>query len=249
MNEPIEILTQNYVTGDCTIATTNDPYSSKAYLYDQIPSTQFIGTAGTDVITVTFKNWQGSDLSISFDRIILLNTNFKDITADYWNGSEWISIPEATATIASGTTNKIIEIVTAITCTKMRVTVTDTNPTAQQRKLGELKVCKSIVSPAALTTFARVDDQKAGAYRLAGGPIVAWREYTKVGGTLSLENVTNADLVLLLPYLKSATLITVIFYATFDVSEIYEFVIVNSPNYTIDRKAERYSINMELKER
>jgi len=252
MTDPIEIFSENYVTGDCTIAVTSGD-ATKAYLYDQKPATCHLSSGSSDIITetvdVSFKNWQGAATTRSFDRIILLGHNYKAITADYYNGSAWVSITEATLTLTSA--NTVIEIATPISAARVRVvaatTRTDTGP---EKYLGELKICLNLLSLGlALTDWQPSGEQKAGAYRLAGGPLVAWKEWTKLSGTLSIENLAKATKDTLLPYIKASAFVTVVFYSDFDASEIYEMSIASAPSWSIDRKAELFALSMELRER
>ena len=251
MNDPIEVFSENYVNGDCTIAVTSGD-ATKAYLYDQKPATTHLSSGSSDIITetvdVSFKNWQGAAVNRTFDRIILLVHNYKAITADYWNGSAWVSIAEATLTLAAA--NTIIEIATPISATRVRVVAATTQVVNAEKYLGELKVCLNLISlGTALSDWQPAGEQKAGAYRLAGGPLVAWKEWTRLAGTLSLENVTKAIKDALLPYLKASGFITLVFYADFDASEVYEMSIASAPAWAVDRKAELFSLSMELREK
>ena len=251
MNDPIEVLSENYVNGDCTIAVTSGD-ATKAYLYDQKPATAHLSSgsndATTETVDVSFKNWQGAAVVRTFDRIILLGHNYKAITADYYDGAAWQPITEATLTLAAA--NTIIEIATPISATRVRVVAATTQVANAEKYLGELKVCLNLVSLGlALTDWQPSGEQKAGAYRLAGGPLVAWKEWTRLAGTLSLENVLKTTKDTLLPYLKASGFITLVFHADFDASEVYEFSIASAPAWAVDRKAELFSLSMELRER
>lgn len=251
MNDAITLLTENYVNKDCALTVVSGD-TSKAYLYDQNQDTKWLSSGSndttTETITVDFKNWQGSAVSRNFDRIILLNTNFKAITAEYWDGSAWKSIAEATLTLAAA--DKIIEIATPISATKFRINITTTQTTNAEKYLGELKVCKEVLDLGqALTDWQPEGEQKAGAYRLAGGSLVSWKEWTKLAGVLSIENLQLATKDLLLPYIKSGGFVTLVWSDAFDVSEVTECAIVSPPAVALDRKAELFSLSLELRER
>lgn len=251
MNDPIEIFSENYVNGDCTIVVTSGD-GTKAYLYDQKLTTHHLSSGSSDAIPetidVTFNNWQGEAVNRTFDRIVLLGHNYKAITADYYNGSAWVSITEATLTLSAA--NTIIEIAAPIAAGRVRVVAATTQVANAEKYLGELKVCLDLLSLGlTLSDWQPAGEQKAGAYRLAGGPLVAWKEWTKLSGTLSLENVAKATKDSLLPYIKTSSFITLVFYADFDASEIYEFSIVSPPSIGVDRKAELFNLGIELRER
>lgn len=250
MNDPIRLWSENYVNGDCGI--TVETGTTEAYLYDQNQDSKYVSAGSSDaiteIITVIFKNWQGTEVSRTFDRIALLNTNFKGMTADYWDGAAWQSIAEATLTLAAA--NKVIEIATPISATRFRISCTTTQVANAEKYLGELKICANVLDLGlALTTWEPSGEQKAGAYRLAGGALCAWREWTKVAGMLTIENLTKTVKDLLLPYLKASGFITLVFHDTFDVTDLYEMSIVSAPAVAIDRKAELYQLSMEMRER
>lgn len=251
MTDAIEILTENYVNADDTIAVTSGD-GTKAYLYDQKPSTCHLSSGSSDIIPetidVTFKNWQGSAVNRTFDRIILLGHNYKAITADYYNGSAWVAIAEATLTLSAA--NTIIEIATPITAGRVRVVAATTQTANAEKYLGELKVCASVVSLGlCLSNWQPTGEQKGEAYRLSGGSLVSWKEWTKLSGTLSLENVLKATKNLVLPYIKTGGFLTLVFYGDYDASEVYEFAIVSPPSIGVDRKAELFNLGIELRER
>jgi len=251
MKDPIEIFSENYVNGDCEITVTSGD-ATKAYLYDQKPATCHLSSGSSDIIPetveVNFKNWQGAALNRTFDRIILLGHNYKAITADYYDGFAWQPIAEATLTLAAA--NTVIEIATPISAARVRVVAATTQVANAEKYLGELKICLNVLSLGlALSDWQPAGEQKAGAYRLAGGPLVAWKEWTKLAGILSLENVAKTTKDALLPYLKANGFITVVFYSDFDTSEVYEMSIASAPAWTVDRKAELFSLSMELREK
>lgn len=251
MNDAITLWTENYVNGDCGITVVSGD-ATKTYLYDQKPATAWLSSGSndttTETVTVAFKNWQGAAVSRTFDRIAILSHNLKAITAEYYNGSAWVAIDEAALTLAAA--NTVIEIAVPITAAQVRLNCTTAQVANAEKHIGELKVCASVVSLGqTLSSWESGGEQKAGAYRLAGGPLVAWREWTKITGTLSLENVAKTTKDALLPYLRSSGFITLVFHSAFDASEIYEFSIVSAPAWSVDRKAELFALNLELSER
>jgi len=248
----IKIYSDNFVD-------ENDDYSFisgsalEAYLYDQKQDTKWISTSSNDtveeIIEISFKNWQGTEITRTFDTIIILNTNAKAMACDYWNGSDWVAISEAS--ITNSAANVLIDIVTSISATKFRIKITTTIVANAEKYIGELKVCNNIIdgSQEWLSEFSREDEQRADNYRLTGGALVAWKEWTKCAGSLDLSNVNKTNKDLLLPYLKIANFIIVAFYSDYDMTEIYEFSIVNEPNYTFDRKTQLFEISLDLQEK
>jgi len=247
----LKIFSENYLNEYDTIAVISGD-AMKAYLYDQKQVTQWSSSGSDDVteesIDITFKNWQGEAVDRTFDRLVILNHNLKAITADYWNGAAWVAIGEATLTLAAAYT--IIEIATPITAGRMRVNCTTTQTVNAEKVIGELKVCLSVLEDVAWrSSFPRRDSMRGGDYRLSDGALVAWKEWTKAGGTLSLDNVLLADLQILMLFSKSNALLTLVFYSDFDLSETFEFVVANAPNPKLDRKMALFTVSLELEER
>ena len=247
----LKILGENFVSADCSFTFASGS-ALEEYLYDQKQNTLWLSSGSSDAveesIIVVFKNWQGAEVSRTFDRILLLNTNFKAITAQYWDGAAWQAISEATLTLAVD--NKIIEIVTPLYASRFRIKCTTTQVANQEKSLGELKVCANVLELSSeKTRFQRNDDQKAGAFRLAGGSLVSWKEWTKFKGSLSIENLTLADKNLILPYAQSGGFITLVFYDDFDLTEVYEVSITDAPRFSVDRKMGLFSMDLTVEEK
>jgi hypothetical protein len=234
--------------------TVTDRDELKQYLYDQKPETYWQGGTASDLnaqtITITFgSQYVSGSVPCTFDRIILLNTNFKAITADYFRSGTWYSIPEASINVSSA--NQIIEI-TPVLATQVRITCTTTQIADNKKRLGEIKICESIFNGDQqwLSTMQRQDEQKSGAFRVGEGGLTAWKEWTKFAGSLTLFDVTAADHDTLLAYIKTPTFLTWIFYDDFDMAEIFEAWISNAPNHELDRKTQLYSqMSLELQEK
>jgi hypothetical protein len=257
----LKLFSENYINGDCGFTFSYDAgagetayaNASQAYLYDQKQATQYLGEYDSDTtsefVDIVFKNWQGEEVNRAIDRLVLLNHNIKALTAYSWDGSAWAAIAGGTLS-ANTAANNIIEFTASVTASRLRVKL-DTTQTANQFKLiGELKACLSVLEDALWdSSFPRNDDKQGGSYRLSEGPLVTWKEWTKVAGTLSLNNVTPANTATLMPYMKTAAFLTVVFHDDFDLAECYEFSVVSAPRLKLDRKTELYSVSMELDER
>ena len=251
MNDAIKILSENYVDRDCALTVTSGD-ATKAYLYDQKPATCLLSEGSDDTVTevvdVTFKNWQGEAVDRTFDRIVLLNHNYKAITAEYYDGAAWNAIAEAALTLTAA--NTVIELAAPVTAPRMRVSCQTTRTANQEKYLGELKVCLSVVSLGlTLSDWQPAGEQKSGSSRLANGSLVQWTAWKKKAGTLSLENVPLATKILLVPLIQAGSFVTVVFCSDFDASEVYEMAIANADSVGLDRKAGLFIVPLELRER
>ena len=96
----------------------------------------------------------------------------------------------------------------------------------------------------------RSDEQRGGTFRNGDGSLTAWKEWTKFAGTLTIYDVAQADHDLLLPYMKTPTFLTWVFYDDFDLTEVFEATIANAPNHTLNRKTRLYEqMELELQEK
>jgi hypothetical protein len=250
----IKICSENYINEYCSIEPTSGS-ATKNYLFDQNQATKWVSEGSNDNIIehidITFKNWQGEEINRDFNRIIILNHNLKFVTFEYYNGTDWINIPGA-GLIIENEAYTIIEITQPppIPVSRIRLNCKTTQIANQEKQIGELKICKSILEePEWLSDFSRNDSMRGNDYRLAGGKLVSWKEWTKVSGKLSIENVSLDNLNILLPYMKQNEFIIVIFYQDFNISDIYEFQIVNAPNFNINRKERLFNLSLSLEEK
>lgn len=249
----IRLFTENYVNADCayTISSGGDLQS---YLYDQVRATQWSSSGSNDAtqetIEVIFKNWQGTEVSRTIDRLILLNNNIKAGGADYWDGSAWVAISDATLT-ANASADLVIDLSTPVSTSRLRLRLDTTMTTNAEKVIGEFKACASIFSGSQqwLSDLRREDEQKSGNYRLAGGSLVQWREYAKFGATLTLMDVSKANRDTLMPYLTAGGWLTLVVAYDHDPAAIYEVAVVSAPQEALDRKAGTYEISLELKGR
>ena len=249
----LKIFGENCVNGDCGY-TFSSGSALVAYLYDQNQATAWTSSGSNDAteesIAITFKNWQGTEISRTFDRIIILNHNIKAGAFDYWDGSAWQVISAAAMTAVTAS-NTLIELVTPISATRFRVRLTTTQTTNAEKYIGELKVCQSIITGSQLwrSDIPRNDEQKSGSFRTGQGGLVSWREWSKFGAAGTLYDVSKTDHDLLFPYLKASGFITIVFWNDFDLTECFEASLVGAPNHKLDRKTALYEISLELKER
>ena len=248
----LKIFSQNWLDENCTI-TPSSGDATKAKFYDQKQATQWLSEGSNDAVEesveISFNNWQAEAVDRTFNRIIILNHNLKTCAFDYWDGAAWQVIAEAAMT-AETEAYTYIELATPVSATIIRMRPATTQVVDAEKAIGELKFCNSIIDGAQqwLSSLPRSDDQQSGSQRTGEGRIISWREWTKFGAAGTISNVSLADLNLLLPYLKAAQFVTVVFYEDFDLSECYECAIVQAPNHTINRKTRLFDVSLELKE-
>ena len=101
----------------------------------------------------------------------------------------------------------------------------------------------------ARSSFKRKDAAKCGNLRMSDGNLVAWQEWQKVEGTLSLQNVTQSDRDTLLAAIADYDFLTFTFFTDYDPAQTYVFLVSEPPTETFDRRTRLYSLELSLKER
>lgn len=249
----IKIFGQNWLDENCTI-TASSGSGTASYLYDQQPVTQWTSEGSSDAVgeslELTLKNWQGVEVERDINRIVLLNHNFKACSFDYWNGSAWVELTAA-ALANCAVANSYISLAAPIATSRVRVRPTTTQVANAEKALGELKLCLGVLDGTQLwrSELARHDEQRAGNYRTGDGRLVFWREWTKYASSGTIYDVTLADYQLLLPYLTTAALLTIVLYDDHDPTACYEVALVTPPAHSINRKTALYEISLDLMER
>ncbi len=248
----IKIFGENWINKYCSLSASSGA-ATLANLYDQKQSTQFSSSGSDDTIvetvTIIFKNRSGNEAARQFNRLVVLNHNVLEMSADSWNGSAWVAIDEATLT-GLDTAHTLVEMAAARSHSRVRFNLIKTQDPNLNKKVGELKVCLAAANLTdVLSNFDRQDDQRAGDFRARDGQLVAWKDYTKVAGTIRLENVSKTQRDLLVPMMQTAQLITVLFYSDYDMTETYEFYVRSAPNPVIDRKTQLYRMSLVVLER
>jgi len=247
----IKIFGENYINKNNAYAFLSGS-ALVSYLYDQKRQTAWLSSGSNNTIEeyieITFKNWQGEVVQRTFDRVIILGHNIKAGQLQYWDGSAWQDLTGGTITDNTETDN-LIEV-TSVTTYKFKIKMTTTQIANAEKYIGEIKVCATILEPTDwLTKFKRNDDDRAGDYRLSKGDLVSWREWGKVEGGLDIEQMSLAEITTLKTYIRDNQYLTIVFWDDFDMSETYEFKVTNPINYSLDRKLQYYSTDLDLKER
>lgn len=249
---PVKIFGENFVHSGC--AVTAGSGSGVQYLYDGKNGTVWKSAGSNDatseVLGVSFANRAGIPVSVTFDRIILQNTNAASMSAAYVSAAgETVVLPEAALSgiIADSV---IVELAAPVTARSLTLTFKTTQTANEEKYLGGLKVCASVMTFGnALCAFSRADYAKQGDYYLASGSLVHWREYRKAGGTLCVENLTQADRDKLNKAINTQEFLTVSFIDDIAPGEVYEFFVSSAPTEEFDRHTLRYTCEFQVKER
>jgi len=248
----ITVYSQNRLDKFCAIELPNGG-SGSANLYDNDPATIYQSSGSNDSTTENvrfiFKDAAGNAVGRDFDSVILLNTNVKSLTAAYYDpiyqGYKVLSLSPASLSASNG----ILACSPDENPTAVVLNLQTTQTADQEKKIGEVKLVKKLLTLDALSSFKRKDDAKSGSMRMADGSLVAWSEYQKPEGTLTLQNVSQSDRDALLSAIADNDFLTFVFFADYDPSQIYEFFVSEPPTETFDRKTKLYEMELSLKGR
>lgn len=145
MSEPF-LFTRNYVD-DQSDVTVSHGSGSKSYLFDRDPDSQWVTSGANDDATEASVEVEffedGVSVERDIDRLLLINHNFKNWVAEYWNGSAWVTLTSEAADAASTTLKSFGQVST----TKVRVRVTETQVADAEKTLGELIICAILLDP------------------------------------------------------------------------------------------------------
>lgn len=189
----------------------------------------------------------GATTLYPFDTIILLNTNVKAGYAAYYNGSAWGNITGGTIS-ALATTDTMVSF-SEVTGSYMKLWLQTTQAANAQKYLGELKVCKHILTMSTLSNFARTDELRAGNYYTRGGNLVRFRIFNKFCGSLTLQNISKTQRDALWTAYDAYDFFVFAFFKDYALSETYDMAITSPPTETFNRKTQLYEITLEVKQR
>jgi len=250
---PMEVYSENFLHPQCSVAASSGA-SGIALLYDQKPATAWASVGSSDSVTetlsISFRNSAGQVVSRSFDTIMLLNHNVKALTAQYLDGSGVEQVIAEAAITDSQTLDLFIDMTAPVTGSSLMLNLSATQIINREKSIGELKVCKRILTLGnAKATFERRDQSKQGYYYTANGNLVAWKEYIKRAGTLTLEELTLADRNTLLAAVEAYDFLTLVFHRDFYAREVFEFAVIAPVTEKLDRLSGRYMVSLEVAER
>lgn len=249
MMNAIELYGENRVA--LSTLTGSSGTLSLGSLIDQKPSTKWQSVGSSDAIdewlVAQFLDKSGLPTLRQFDRLILLNTNIKSGYAAYYNGSAWANIND-TVTGDLAKPNKIFSF-SPVSGYSLKFWFETTQTPNQQKYLGELKACKHILTLNALTNFERSGESKRGDYRVANGDLVKWSEWEKFGGTLRIQNLSQAQRDAIRQAVVDYDFLTFVFNDDPDNMEVYEVSVSTPMAERLNRRIGLYELELALKER
>jgi len=250
---PMEIYSGNFLSAQCLV-TASSGAGGVALLYDQKPATAWSSVASSDGVTealaITFRDNAGQSVARAFDAIMLLNHNVKAMSARYQD-TAGMQQAITEAVIANCLMSDLfIDLPATVPGSGLTLNLSATQIADREKSIGELKVCKRVLTLGnAKASFERRDQSKQGYYYTADGSLVSWREYTKRAGTLTLENLPLPDRNTLLSAVETYDFLTFVFHRDFYAREVFEFAVIAPVSETLSRDTGRYTLSLEVAER
>jgi len=204
-------------------------------------------------IELAFKNDVGGIVAHDYDHIAMLNTNWKqgggeiiDMNNNFWymtslgaffNNDTDFLLDMNRVLIPSRIPKKIILLPQF------------TKNINEEKKIGEIMILKLVLELNALTQFNRQDDAKEGHFRTHNGPLIKWTEFTKFGGELTIQNLTQEQRDTLQEALTDNEFLTYAFYSDYDPTAIYTMALASRPVEVFERKTQLFTLTLNLKQK
>jgi len=255
MPDALQILGDNRVIGATLSGTSGS--STRENLRDLKYDTvwESVGASDTknEYTYVRFFDAAGNYTCYPFDRILLLNTNALriEITVPY-GATPPISMGIDCGIYTNLSPDILIPIPIGVDESYMQgvdLMIKTTQTANEEKYIGELKLCKHILTLNALTQFQRQDYALEGNFYTRSGALVRWREFRKFGGSLTMQNVTQAQRDALWAAYELYDFFVFCFFSEYKLSETYDVAIVSPPTEVFNRKTQLYEITLEVKER
>lgn len=171
MTTELRIYSKNYVTEDCVMTPSSGP-NFPDRICDRDRDSQWVSDGADDdaffvTFDVLFRDGE-TEVDRTFDRVILVNHNLKDVSIYYWDGSDWQLLHSET-NMASGHT--IIEV-NETTSARIRIEMSTTQDADEEKAVGEFIVCASVIDGGTdLDNYKVSLNQKAVEVELADGSV------------------------------------------------------------------------------
>ena len=200
-----------------------------------------------EFVELTFNNHFGTEAMREIDRIIILNTNAKDILIERWDGSAWVSVYTEDDISRA---DLHIDLASSIETEQLKITIEGTQTPDEDKHIGEIKACLSVFTGSQLwrSGLSVSPTQRAGDDYTVGGRLRFWREWQRWGAKLSLEFVSQADFELLRGLTKTSAPVVIVPNYVGDPGEVYECAIVSPLDWSREVKTGLYSVDLELKQ-
>jgi len=196
MGNNVKFYTENYINSRCTFVFTSATNSLSNRLYDNDRNLKLVSLSSNDttdeIWTITFPFAQ------EISSIFIDNHNIKSGTLKYWNGGSYVDFSTPISWSANTATTNIFSF-TAISTTKIQLTMSTTIIANAQKCVGELRAFKLLGeftnNPSGVSELAFYKKQMLN--ETANGGNVQTIFGKKFKCTLDFDNAITVDVTLL----------------------------------------------------
>lgn len=228
--------TSSYANGDDT--------ADLQLLYDNDITTVFQTGQLPYEKTIFFTDNFGNVVNRTFDTLILLNTNVKNLII---SAADTSGVYTPVLYVTENTEKNVFKNVeTKITTSSIKINIASAN--GSYAEIGELKICNFLVSLCALTKSKFGKDCNAGSFRTTNGRLIHYKDFSRWTSGLEIENLSKADFDALTSEIESEEELIIAPYLDFSIKDIYECYINPEIKYSVDRKTKLFNLAMEAGE-
>ncbi|WP_424244382.1 hypothetical protein Dip510_001652 [Elusimicrobium posterum] len=194
--------------------------------------------------TIFFTDNFGNFVNRTFDTLILLNTNVKNLIV---SAADTSGVYTPVLYVTENTEKNVFKnIESKITTSSIKINIAASN--ASYAEIGELKICNFLVDLCALTKSKEGKDCNAGSFSTTNGRLIHYKDFSKWTNGLEIENLSKADFDVLSSEIESEEEMIIAPYLDLDIKAIYECYVKPEIKYSVDRKTELYNLSIDTRE-
>ena len=192
-------------------------------------------------LTLFFTDRYGNPVNRTIDTLILQDTNINNLSISAYNGS----IYEPFFNVSDNTESTIIlKAQNAVSTSSLQIDIPSAdNPATISGLFG---VYSFIYNLWALTDSTYKNEANAGGYRVVNGDYIHYFDYKKWTAKIKMENLSKEQFDLLAEQARNIGEITAIPYQDLEASAIYECAVSPEISFSLDRKTELFTLDLEL---
>lgn len=228
---PYIFLSQNYLKMAQDI--NGDPINALS-LSENVPYT----------LTLFFADRYGQMTTRAVDTLILTDTNIINMSVEYADGG---GVYQPLLSVAGNAESTIlVKAASAVNTNSLRITIPNDgqNPASVTAKMGAYGFICNLF---ALTDSTYEISANAGGYRLFSGEYIHYADFKKWTSKLKINNLTQEQFDAITAQADTGEM-TLIPYQDLQASEIYECAVSREYEYTLNRKTQLFSLDLEFNE-
>lgn len=196
--------------------------------------------------TIFLNDRYGDIVNKKIDTLIINGTNIVNMTVEKADGLG--NYTTLFSISGNDKENLILTLPVAVETSSLRFTILDDNYNPENVKIEFMGAFKYLCNLLALTDASFKIEANQGGYRVVNGDFINFADYNKWTNSLKIENLPKEQFDILAQQTREAGEMTVIPYEELEAEAIYECAVNREISYTVDRKTELFTLDMELNE-